>query len=38
VFERDYSYSQLINGVLQHDVYHLGQIAYIQKLVLAQKR
>lgn len=37
VFERDYSYSQLVNGVLQHDVYHLGQIAYIQKLVLAQK-
>ena len=33
VFERNYTYSTLLNGVLQHDVYHLGQIAYIQKLL-----
>ena len=33
---RNYSYSTLINGILQHDVYHLGQIAYIQKLLRAQ--
>ena len=35
VFERDYSYHQLLHGILQHDVYHLGQIAYIQKLLSA---
>ncbi len=37
VFERTYSYSVLINGILQHDVYHLGQIAYIQKLLRSVK-
>ena len=36
VWGRDYNYSTLINGVLQHDVYHLGQIAYVQKLLRNQ--
>ena len=36
VLGRNYSYSTLINGILQHDVYHLGQIAYLQKLLRAQ--
>lgn len=29
--ERDYTSRKLINGVIQHDIYHLGQIAYINK-------
>lgn len=31
--ERAYSFRKLLNGVLQHDIYHLGQIAYIRKLL-----
>lgn len=31
--EKAYSYRKLLNGVLQHDIYHLGQIAYIRKLL-----
>jgi uncharacterized damage-inducible protein DinB len=33
VAERDYTYRKLFNGILQHDIYHLGQIAYIVKVV-----
>jgi uncharacterized damage-inducible protein DinB len=33
VSERGYTFRKLFNGVLQHDIYHLGQIAYIVKLV-----
>lgn len=29
---RNFSFAFLINGVIQHDVYHLGQIALLQKL------
>lgn len=29
---RRFSFAFLINGVIQHDVYHLGQIALLQKL------
>ncbi len=29
---RKFSFAFLINGVIQHDVYHLGQIALLQKL------
>ncbi len=29
--ERDYNNRKLISGVIQHDIYHLGQIAYIVK-------
>jgi len=32
VRERNYNYRKLINGVIQHDIYHLGQIAYIMKM------
>jgi len=35
VFDRNYTYRTLLNGIVQHDVYHLGQIAYIQKLLRA---
>jgi uncharacterized damage-inducible protein DinB len=33
VEERNYNYRKLLNGVIQHDIYHLGQIAYIKKLL-----
>ena len=26
-----YTYYTLLHGIIQHDVYHLGQIAYIKK-------
>ena len=35
VSERHYTYRKLLNGVIQHDTYHLGQIAYIIKLYKA---
>ncbi|HEX8314762.1 MAG TPA: DinB family protein [Flavisolibacter sp.] len=31
VKERNYNYRKLITGVIQHDIYHLGQIAYLNK-------
>lgn len=31
VRERDYNNRKLINGIIQHDIYHLGQIAFIVK-------
>lgn len=30
---RTYTFRKLLHGVLQHDIYHLGQIAYIKKLL-----
>lgn len=33
--ERVYKYQALLHGILHHDVYHLGQIAYVQKLLRA---
>ena len=37
VKERSYTNSYLINGIIQHDIYHLGQIAYIKKLLTASE-
>ena len=31
VRERDYNNRKLITGIIQHDIYHLGQIAFIAK-------
>ena len=31
--ERAYNYRKLLNGIIQHDIYHLGQIAYLHKLL-----
>ena len=31
VRERTYNYRKLITGIIQHDIYHLGQIAFITK-------
>ncbi len=33
VGERNYDFRKLLNGIVQHDIYHLGQIAYIKKLM-----
>ncbi len=33
VKERAYDFRKLFYGILEHDVYHLGQIAYIKKLL-----
>jgi hypothetical protein len=30
---RKYNYRFLINGMIEHNIYHLGQIAYINKLL-----
>lgn len=30
---RKYNFRKLLNGICQHDVYHSGQIAYINKLL-----
>lgn len=31
VSDRTYNYRKLISGIIQHDIYHLGQIAFITK-------
>lgn len=36
VSERKYNYRTLLNGIIQHDVYHLGQIAFIAKALRLQ--
>jgi uncharacterized damage-inducible protein DinB len=33
VEERTYNYRNLLNGSVQHDIYHLGQIAYLVKFL-----
>lgn len=33
VFERDYNNKIMLFGFIQHDVYHIGQINYIHKLL-----
>lgn len=33
VNERKYDFRKLLYGILEHDIYHLGQIAYIKKLL-----
>jgi uncharacterized damage-inducible protein DinB len=30
---RDYNFRELLNGIVQHNIYHLGQVAYVQKLL-----
>lgn len=35
VKERAYNFRKLLNGLLQHDIYHAGQIAYVKKLLTA---
>lgn len=33
VGDRKYDFRKLLCGVIQHDIYHLGQIAYIKKML-----
>lgn len=33
VNHREYNYRFLLNGLIQHNIYHLGQIAYVNKLL-----
>ena len=33
VSDRNYDFRKLLNGIVQHDIYHLGQIAYIKKML-----
>ena len=37
VAERTYNFRKLLHGIIQHDIYHLGQIGYIQKIFLSEK-
>jgi uncharacterized damage-inducible protein DinB len=37
VHERNYDFRNLLNGIVQHDIYHIGQIAYVKKLCEARK-
>jgi uncharacterized damage-inducible protein DinB len=30
---RDYNFRFLLHGIIQHDIYHIGQIAYLNKLL-----
>ena len=30
---RDYNYRFLLNGLMQHNIYHLGQIAFLKNLL-----
>ena len=30
---RNYDFRKLLYGIIQHDIYHLGQIAYIKKML-----
>ncbi len=32
---RNYNFRFLLNGLVQHDIYHLGQIAYLNKMLAA---
>ena len=33
VDEREYDFGFLLQGIIQHDIYHIGQIAYVKKLL-----
>ena len=33
---RIYNYRKLLHGVLQHDIYHIGQIAFIHKMLKSE--
>jgi len=32
------TYAELINGILQHDLYHTGQIAYLKSIYQLNKK
>ncbi len=34
VGSRNYSFRLMLNGIIHHDIYHIGQISIVRKLVL----
>jgi len=34
---REYNFRFLLHGIIQHDIYHVGQIAYLKKLLCGEK-
>ncbi|MES2798325.1 MAG: DinB family protein [Bacteroidota bacterium] len=34
VESRNYNFRLMLNGIIQHDIYHIGQISIVRKLVL----
>ena len=32
---RQYNFRFMLNGLIQHNIYHLGQIAYVKKMLMA---
>jgi uncharacterized damage-inducible protein DinB len=30
---KEYNYRQLLHGIIHHDIYHIGQIAYLNKML-----
>ena len=30
---RKYDFRSLLNGLIQHNIYHIGQIAYVKKMI-----
>lgn len=37
VRDRKYDFRKLLYGIVQHDIYHLGQIAYIKKMLTGKE-
>jgi uncharacterized damage-inducible protein DinB len=35
VKERKYNFRKLLHGIIQHDIYHVGQVAYIRKFLVS---
>lgn len=35
--EREYSYYALLHGIIQHDIYHSGQISLLKKIIRSNK-
>ena len=36
VADREYNYRAMLHGVIQHDIYHIGQIAILKKMLSAR--
>ena len=34
---RKFNYRFMLNGLIQHNIYHLGQVAYIKKMLINEK-
>ena len=34
---RKFNYRFMLNGLIQHNIYHLGQVAYIKKMLIGEK-